>query len=327
VVRGRRPTLGLSLIARDEERFLPGLLESIDGAFDQVALLDTGSSDRTVEIFTDWASRQSLPLGYAVANFDWIDDFGAARNAAAALLETDWEAWADCDDVIRGATRLRRDVRLVAQSGGDWLHARYQWAPASPPFTTRPYACRRGAGTWVGPIHERKVLAGGALPPPCAAIAGEPVVWQQRRDHLGPVNGLRDLSILCKWLNGCADESGPSDRLVTQLIGERLAMLGDEIVLGGAPDVIFHARRSLLLRKGQLSPRDGASVDGSTKRHGEIGRPGGEGKPTALSAPEAMCFGAAAGRGPGAPPRPRFQSVPRARRETRTNVHVLRVRR
>jgi len=70
VVRGRRPTLGLSLIARDEERFLPGLLESIDGAFDQVALLDTGSTDRTVEIFTDWASRQSLPLGYAVANFD-----------------------------------------------------------------------------------------------------------------------------------------------------------------------------------------------------------------------------------------------------------------
>jgi hypothetical protein len=198
------------------------LLESIDGAFDQVALLDTGSTDRTVEIFTDWASRQSLSLGYAVGHFDWIDDFGAARNAAAALLETDWEAWADCDDVIRGATRLRRDVRLVAQSGGDWLHARYQWAPASPPFTTRPYACRRGAGTWVGPIHERKVLAGRALPPPCAAIAGEPVVWQQRRDHLGPVNGLRDLSILCKWLNGCADESGPRDRLVTQLMGERL---------------------------------------------------------------------------------------------------------
>ena len=38
-------TVGLAIIARDEADTLPGLLESVRGAFDQVVLCDTGSTD------------------------------------------------------------------------------------------------------------------------------------------------------------------------------------------------------------------------------------------------------------------------------------------
>jgi cysteinyl-tRNA synthetase len=38
--------VGRALIARDEESTLPYLLATCEGAFDEVVLVDTGSSDR-----------------------------------------------------------------------------------------------------------------------------------------------------------------------------------------------------------------------------------------------------------------------------------------
>ena len=48
-------SVGLAIIARDEAANLPWLLDSVRGAFDQVVLCDTGSTDATVEIFEQWA--------------------------------------------------------------------------------------------------------------------------------------------------------------------------------------------------------------------------------------------------------------------------------
>jgi glycosyltransferase involved in cell wall biosynthesis len=110
------PTVGLALIVKNERETLPGLLESIAGAFDQVVLVDTGSKDGTWDVFKDWA-RETLgpddtlhPRGFEtwkVAKFEWVDDFAAARTFADSLLDTDWTCWADADDVLRGADRLR----------------------------------------------------------------------------------------------------------------------------------------------------------------------------------------------------------------------------
>lgn len=99
------PTVGLALIVRDEEEMLPGLLASIEGAFDQVVLVDSDSEDRTVEIFRDWCARTGQP--HVVDSFEWIDHFAAKRNHAHSLLTTDWTCWADADDTIVGARHLR----------------------------------------------------------------------------------------------------------------------------------------------------------------------------------------------------------------------------
>src|SRR4051812_44803777 len=103
------PTIGLALIARDEEETLPNLLASCNGAFDQVVLVDTGSTDRTVELFELWASAEHArnpDFTHKVGHFEWIDDFAAARNATDELLETEWIAVSDCDDVLIGASFL-----------------------------------------------------------------------------------------------------------------------------------------------------------------------------------------------------------------------------
>ena len=80
------------MIVRNEESNLPSCLRSIEGLFDEIIIVDTGSTDRTVEIARSFGAR--------VFDFPWVDDFAAARNAALARATGDYAFWLDADDVI-----------------------------------------------------------------------------------------------------------------------------------------------------------------------------------------------------------------------------------
>ena len=98
-------TIALCLIARNEERFLTACLESARDAVDQMIVVDTGSSDRTVEI-----AREA---GALVVEFPWQEDFAAARNAALPHVKTDWVLVLDADEQLcdGAALALRRAVQ------------------------------------------------------------------------------------------------------------------------------------------------------------------------------------------------------------------------
>jgi len=186
------PTLGLAIIARDEAENLPGLLASVAGAFDQIALADTGSTDRTVQVFEEWAAAQDLPLGHRVGRFEWRDDFGAARNFADSMLSTDWTCWGDCDERPNGAALLRGLVAAAPPEAagivcgidpcGDG-----RWLP-------RLRLARRGRGEWTGRVHELLGIDGPAaqVPPPLCG-------WVHRRTDWG-ASDARDERILSRWL-------------------------------------------------------------------------------------------------------------------------------
>jgi glycosyltransferase involved in cell wall biosynthesis len=149
-------TIGLAIIARDEEHNLPTLLTSIEGAFDQVVLVDTGSTDTTVQTFQAWAERTGQP--HTIDTFTWTDDFAAARNHADNLLETDWHSWADADDEIIGAHNLRGTVRGVPRNI-DGLIADYDYVPGG--FVPgRERLVRAGKGHWTGRLHEQQQIIG-----------------------------------------------------------------------------------------------------------------------------------------------------------------------
>ncbi|MDR3621717.1 MAG: glycosyltransferase, partial [Paludisphaera borealis] len=95
----RRLRVSLTMIVRDEEANLPACLESAAGLFDEVVVVDTGSTDRTVEIARSFGAR--------VFDFVWVDDFAAARNAALARATGDYAFWLDADDRLEAAQRAR----------------------------------------------------------------------------------------------------------------------------------------------------------------------------------------------------------------------------
>lgn len=89
---GQPPRLTVCMIAKNEEKFLGRCLESIRGLADQIVLVDTGSTDRTVEI-----AKQH---GAEVYFRPWDFNFSAARNEAIRHATGDWILILDADEEL-----------------------------------------------------------------------------------------------------------------------------------------------------------------------------------------------------------------------------------
>jgi glycosyltransferase involved in cell wall biosynthesis len=212
-------TLGLAVIAKDEESTLPNLLASIGGAFDQVALLDTGSTDRTLEIFEQWAVTDDGDC--RVGHFRWCDDFAAARNAADELLDTDWLCWADADDEIVGADHLRGLLRDVPGRVDDRevraLDFRYEFRDAAGELEPgeevwRDRLHRTGAGRWSGRLHENKHIDGRLRTDPAVAY------WVHTRQADRETSLRRNDAILARWVREEPRNLRPRGMLAARLL-------------------------------------------------------------------------------------------------------------
>lgn len=91
--------IALVMIVRNEARCLQRCLDSARPWADEMWVLDTGSTDATVQI--------ALRSGARVGHFQWCDDFAAARNAALSMTNAQWCVVLDADEWIsEGADRL-----------------------------------------------------------------------------------------------------------------------------------------------------------------------------------------------------------------------------
>lgn len=96
-------TIGACIIAKNEEVLIGRMLESVKWA-DQIVVVDTGSTDRTVEIAKQFGAEVYL-------DFVWIDDFSQAQNHAKSKMRTEWIISIDCDEVLLSSeTEVRQAV-------------------------------------------------------------------------------------------------------------------------------------------------------------------------------------------------------------------------
>ena len=86
------PTLSLCMIVRNEEANISRCLESIQRLVDDIVVVDTGSSDRTMEIARSFGAR--------LFSFPWQDDFSLARNFSLEQAIGDWILVIDGDESI-----------------------------------------------------------------------------------------------------------------------------------------------------------------------------------------------------------------------------------
>lgn len=92
-VTARKPRISLCMIVRNEASNLADCLQPVAHLFDELVIVDTGSTDATKDIarrFTD-----------QVFDFPWCDDFSAARNESIRRATGDWIFWLDADDRVR----------------------------------------------------------------------------------------------------------------------------------------------------------------------------------------------------------------------------------
>ena len=96
--------LSIGMIVKNEEKYLRQCLSALqtlrDAVESELIIVDTGSTDKTVEIAKEFTDN--------VLHFDWINDFSAARNVSLKAAKGEWymfidadEVYQSCDDIIR----------------------------------------------------------------------------------------------------------------------------------------------------------------------------------------------------------------------------------
>lgn len=82
----------ICIIAKNEEKNIERCLKSIQNFDCEIIVVDTGSTDRTKEIAAKYATK--------VLNFEWVNDFSAARNFSISHASYDWILVLDCDEWV-----------------------------------------------------------------------------------------------------------------------------------------------------------------------------------------------------------------------------------
>ncbi len=93
---GSEALISLAMIVKNEEQYLGRCLESAAAMVDEIIVVDTGSTDRTIEIALEHRAR--------VFHFKWCDDFSAARNYALKQVKGDWILVLDADEYFSDAS-------------------------------------------------------------------------------------------------------------------------------------------------------------------------------------------------------------------------------
>src|SRR3989338_7812417 len=84
--------LSLCMITRNEEKFLESCLNSVKDLVDEIVIVDTGSTDSTLEIANKFTDK--------VFSIPWNDSFSDARNESLKHASKDWILVLDADETV-----------------------------------------------------------------------------------------------------------------------------------------------------------------------------------------------------------------------------------
>ncbi|KKM10996.1 glycosyl transferase [Clostridiales bacterium PH28_bin88] len=91
-----KDTITLAMIVKDEAKNLKACLDSVKGQVDEIVIVDTGSTDNTLEIARNYTGK--------VFSYPWDGDFSAARNFAIAKAAGEWIFYLDADEKLLAGT-------------------------------------------------------------------------------------------------------------------------------------------------------------------------------------------------------------------------------
>lgn len=82
----------ICLIAKNEEKRIERCLSAASKLDAEIVLVDTGSTDRTKELAAKYTDK--------IYDFEWCNDFSAARNFSISKASNDWILVLDCDEYV-----------------------------------------------------------------------------------------------------------------------------------------------------------------------------------------------------------------------------------
>ena len=150
-------SLAILILTKNEEDNIVDVVRNAKTCTDEVIIIDSGSTDRTVEL----AEREGAKVAFRA----WDGDFSAQRNFALSQTEADWVLYVDADERITPA--LGAAIRDIVQHGA--LDKQYSVKRKSvafgvtfnhgvlnPDHVLRMFP--RNTVTWVHKVHEHPTI-------------------------------------------------------------------------------------------------------------------------------------------------------------------------
>jgi tetratricopeptide (TPR) repeat protein len=158
--------LSLCMIVRDEAAHLRRCLSSSAGWVDEIVVVDTGSQDESREIAREFDAK--------VVDFEWRDDFAAARNFSLAQASGDWAIFLDADEELTPESGPILRQAITSRMEGFLCHLVCLFDPDDPRTANTLQVLRlfrrRPQYHFTGRIHEQ--LIGAILRQHSAATIG-----------------------------------------------------------------------------------------------------------------------------------------------------------
>ncbi|WP_179232762.1 tetratricopeptide repeat-containing glycosyltransferase family 2 protein [Paenibacillus rigui] len=104
-----QPLLSLCMIVKDEEKVLRRCLNSVAGLADEIIIVDTGSTDTTKQIAYQYTDK--------VFDYQWTNDFAAARNEAVRRATGRWILTLDADEYVQNHNVIELRAHLENTPG------------------------------------------------------------------------------------------------------------------------------------------------------------------------------------------------------------------
>ena len=89
-------------MVKNEEKNLPRSLNSLKSQVDEIIVVDTGSTDRTIEIAENYGAK--------IIKTPWQDDFSTPRNMAIDAAIGDWIIFLDADEYFATPKKVRQAI-------------------------------------------------------------------------------------------------------------------------------------------------------------------------------------------------------------------------
>ncbi|MFH1061028.1 MAG: glycosyltransferase [Pseudomonadota bacterium] len=230
----RRPTISLCMMVKNEEKRLPTAMGSAAPWVDEIIVVDTGSSDRTMAI--------ARGFGAKIYEHPWQNSFSIHRNQTLSYATGDWVLILDADEEIDQSTAawLHRIV-FDPEVNAFFFELNNVLKEGGESFILHPRLFRNGRGFhYEGLVHNKPVFDGPAAKAPVRIIhygyAEDPATMEAKR--------VRRLGMIRQWV---ANE--PENYVARAYLSHTLLERADDL-----EEAVSEGLKALELAKAQQAP-------------------------------------------------------------------------
>jgi glycosyltransferase involved in cell wall biosynthesis len=148
--------LSVCIIAKNEDSILEKSLESIKSIADEIIFVDTGSTDKTLEIAKKYTDK--------VFYFEWVDDFSLAYQFAQDKASFEYVMRWDCDFILKTGSDKILELKERDFDGCNLINFRWNLGFLKDHvtrFTLHYFIWRKSDFYWESPIHANLITKTG----------------------------------------------------------------------------------------------------------------------------------------------------------------------